>query len=184
MKLVQEVNIEVSDQERTCWGNVSVQNLFAEMDEEEDGHVYVKQVVVTLKALNQDIDHNLKVVHISIVHPYFHLCIPILNLQVKNILDELDNDEKTEATVSFKEFKDLMVILEEAGWRKQKPKKVISFTESSFKSFWYHKVKEITDMDLKAVFRLVDVDKSGNISRTVSYSGSSDNRTIYNCILL
>ena len=40
-----------------------------------------------------------------------------------------------EATVSFKEFKDLMVILEEAGWRKQKPKKVISFTESSFKSF-------------------------------------------------
>ena len=103
---------------------------------------------------------------------------------MKNILDELDNDEKTEATVSFKEFKDLMVILEEAGWRKQKPKKVISFTESSFKSFWYHKVKEITDMDLKAVFRLVDVDKSGNISRTVSYSGATDNRTIYNCILL
>ena len=28
--------------------------------------------------------------------------------------------------------------------------------------------KEITDMDLKAVFRLVDVDKSGNISRTVT----------------
>ena len=97
------------------------------MDEEEDGHVYVKQVVVTLKALNQDIDHNLKVVHMST-----RLCILILNLQVKNILDELDNDEKTEATVSFKEFKDLMVILEEAGWRKQKPKKVISFTESSF----------------------------------------------------
>ena len=39
------------------------------MDEEEDGHVYVKQVVVTLKALNQDIDHNLKVVHMSIVQP-------------------------------------------------------------------------------------------------------------------
>ena len=69
MKLVQEVNIEVSGQERTCWGNVPVQNLFAEMDEEEDGHVYVKQVVVTLKALNQDIDHNLKVVHMSIVQP-------------------------------------------------------------------------------------------------------------------
>ena len=140
MKLVQEVNIEVSDQERTCWGNVSVQNLFAEMDEEEDGHVYVKQVVVTLKALNQDIDHNLKVVHMLYVDCSTRLCIPILNLQVKNILDELDNDEKTEATVSFKEFKDLMVILEEAGWRKQKPKKVISFAESSFnfKSFWYH----------------------------------------------
>ena len=51
---------------------------------------------------------------------------------MKNILDELDNDEKTEATVSFKEFKDLMVILEEAGWRKQKPKKVISFTDLIF----------------------------------------------------
>ena len=128
MKLVQEVNIEVSDQERTCWGSVPVQNLFAEMDEEEDGHVYVKQVVVTLKALNQDIDHNLKVVHMSIVQPV----LAFLSLQVKNILDELDNDEKTEATVSFKEFKDLMVILEEAGWRKQKPKKVISFTELIF----------------------------------------------------
>ena len=28
-------------------------------------------------------------------------------------------------------------------------------------------MKEITDLDLKAVFRLVDVDKSGSISRTV-----------------
>ena len=55
-----------------------------------------------------------------------------MSLQVKNILDELDNDEKTEATVSFKEFKDLMVVLEEAGWRKQKPKKVINFTELIF----------------------------------------------------
>ena len=33
-----------------------------------------------------------------------------------------------------------------------------------------HQAKEITDMDLKAVFRLVDVDKSGSISRTVSLS--------------
>ena len=72
MKLVQEVNIEVSDQERTCWGNVPVQNLFAEMDEEEDGHVYVKQVVVTLKALNQDIDHNLKVMSIVMFNPSLH----------------------------------------------------------------------------------------------------------------
>ena len=38
------------------------------------------------------------------------------------------------------------------------------------------KVKEITDMDLKAVFRLVDVDKSGNISRTVSYSEATYNQ--------
>merc|ERR1712227_293270 len=97
------------------------------MDVEEDGNVYIKQVVVTLKALNKDIDHNLK---------------------VKNILDEIDSCEKT--SVNLEEFKELMGMLEEAGWRKQKPKKA----------------KEITDMDLKAVFRLVDVDKSGNISRT------------------
>ena len=31
------------------------------MDDEEDGCVYVSKVVVTLKALNEDIDHNLKV---------------------------------------------------------------------------------------------------------------------------
>ena len=34
---------------------------FVELDEEEDGFIYMKQIVVTLKALNQDIDHNLKV---------------------------------------------------------------------------------------------------------------------------
>ena len=33
------------------------------MDVEEDGNVYIKQVVVTLKALNKDIDHNLKVIN-------------------------------------------------------------------------------------------------------------------------
>ena len=41
------------------------------------------------------------------------------------------------------------------------------------------KVKEITDMDLKAVFRLVDVDKSGNISRTVSYSRATYKQNIF-----
>ena len=42
-------------------------------------------------------------------------------IQVKNFLDELDTDNKT---VTLEEFKELMVALEEAGWRKQKPKKV------------------------------------------------------------
>ena len=37
------------------------QEFFVELDEEEDGFIYMKQIVVTLKALNQDIDHNLKV---------------------------------------------------------------------------------------------------------------------------
>ena len=43
------------------------------------------------------------------------------NLRVKNFLDELDTENKT---VTLEEFKRLMVTLEEAGWRKQKPKKV------------------------------------------------------------
>ena len=36
-------------------------------------------------------------------------------------MDELDTENKT---VTLEEFKRLMVTLEEAGWRKQKPKKV------------------------------------------------------------
>ena len=44
------------------------QDLFTEMDVEEDGNVYIKQVVVTLKALNKDIDHNLKVWHMLSLH--------------------------------------------------------------------------------------------------------------------
>ena len=42
--------------------------------------------------------------------------------------------------------------LEEAGWKKAKPKKV----------------KEINQFDIKAIFNLVDVDRSGSVSRTVS----------------
>ena len=44
------------------------------MDVEEDGNVYIKQVVVTLKALNKDIDHNLKVSVFSIFHNWNMCC--------------------------------------------------------------------------------------------------------------
>ena len=37
------------------------QELFAEMDAEEDGAVYLSVVVMTLKALNKDIEANLQV---------------------------------------------------------------------------------------------------------------------------
>ena len=48
------------------------------MDDEEDGNVYLKQVVVTLKALNKDIDSNLQVMSIShrlgrMYHTWFRL---------------------------------------------------------------------------------------------------------------
>ena len=42
--------------------------------------------------------------------------------------------------------------LEAAGWKKAKTKKP----------------KEINSMDLRAIFNLVDVDRSGSVSRTVS----------------
>ena len=35
--------------------------MFSELDTEEDGNVYLKEVIVTLKALNHDLDHNLRV---------------------------------------------------------------------------------------------------------------------------
>ena len=46
------------------------------------------------------------------------------DIKVRNFLDELDTDNKT---VTLEEFKELMVALEEAGWRKQKPKKVANY---------------------------------------------------------
>ena len=42
-------------------------------------------------------------------------------------MDELDTESKT---VTLEEFKDLMVALEEAGWRKQKPKKVVNLIQT------------------------------------------------------
>ena len=93
------------------------------MDDEEDGCVYVSKVVVTLKALNEDIDHNLK---------------------VKNILDEIESEDGESLTLE--QFKELMVILEEAGWRKQKPKKVIVHRDY-FKAF---KASELTFLRMKS----------------------------------
>ena len=97
--------------------------LFGEMDDEEDGCVYVSKVVVTLKALNEDIDHNLK---------------------VKNILDEIESEDGESLTLE--QFKELMVILEEAGWRKQKPKKVIVHRD-------YFKASELTFLRMKSCFK-------------------------------
>ena len=39
--------------------------------------------------------------------------------------------------------------------------------------------KDITEMDVKAIFRLVDVDKSGNISRTVIFVMIQQFRIVY-----
>ena len=44
-----------------------------------------------------------------------------------------------------------MTELEEAGWKKAKDKAA----------------DQVTDVDIKSVFNLVDIDKSGTVSRTV-----------------
>ena len=43
------------------WFAGLLQEMFSELDTEEDGNVYLKEVIVTLKALNHDLDHNLRV---------------------------------------------------------------------------------------------------------------------------
>ena len=47
-----------------------------------------------------------------------------------------------------------MTELEDAGWRKAQDKAA----------------DQVTDVDIKSVFNLVDIDKSGTVSRTVSSS--------------
>ena len=49
-------------------------------------------------------------------------------------------------------IQEIMKELEEAGWRKAKEKSA----------------DQVTDIDIKSVFNLVDIDKSGTVSRTVS----------------
>ena len=44
-----------------CIGKVFVKELFAELDEEGDGIVYTKNLIIQLRALNEDMDKNLKV---------------------------------------------------------------------------------------------------------------------------
>ena len=41
---------------------VKQKELFEELDEEADGAIYLKTVVMTLKTLNQDIEANLQVI--------------------------------------------------------------------------------------------------------------------------
>ena len=46
---------------------VFVKELFAELDKEEDGIVYTKNLIIQLRALNEDLDKNLKVYFVC--HP-------------------------------------------------------------------------------------------------------------------
>ena len=49
-----------------------------------------------------------------------------------------------------------MAELEEAGWKKAQEKAP----------------EEVTDVDIRSIFNLVDIDKSGTVSRTVRKTGA------------
>ena len=61
--------------------NVSFQELFEAIDKEDDGAVYLKDIVIHLRALNEEVDKNLK---------------------VKVFLDQLDTNGSEE--VDFEQF--------------------------------------------------------------------------------
>lgn len=104
-----------------------VKDLFVKIDKEDDGAIYLKDIVLYLRAMNEDIDKN---------------------LEVKVLLDQYDTNGDDQ--VGLGQFSEIIGELEEAGWKKAKPKKV----------------KEINQFDIKAIFNLVDVDRSGSVSRT------------------
>ena len=52
-----------------------------------------------------------------------------------------------------KKIQEIMLELEKAGWKKAQDKSA----------------DQVTDVDIKSVFNLVDIDKSGTVSRTVSF---------------
>merc|ERR1711976_1152294 len=101
--------------------------LFTNIDLEDDGIVYLKEIVIYLRAMNEDIDDN---------------------LEVKVLLDQYETNGEEE--LKFKHFCEIMLELEDAGWKKAKEKSA----------------DQVTDIDIKSVFNLVDIDKSGTVSRT------------------
>ena len=122
--------------------------MFKEIDQEKDGEIYLKEVVLYLKGLNQDME----------------------TLEVKHQLDQYEL--RGMEVLDFSEFvvrhlhillpiirsiQDIMEQLESVGWVRVEKKE----------SF------EMTELDVDEIFKMIDVDKSGAISRSVS--------SIFNC---
>merc|ERR1711962_1685965 len=114
----------------TSGGNMSknqeYKELFEKIDQEADGEVYLRELVLFLRAVNEDIDKNEK---------------------VKLLLDNYDI--KGENVLHFQQFCDIMGELETAGWKKAEEKKEV----------------EVTEDDIRQIFNLVDIDKSGAVTR-------------------
>lgn len=109
-------------------GNMDEENLemFETIDKEEDGEVYIREVIDYLKAVNIEFDRN-----------------PEVNRLVTKHRQNADN------CINYEEYSVLMEELREAGWTRFRPT---------------HK-SGVSELDLKGVFRLVDMDNSGAVSR-------------------
>ncbi|XP_023329137.1 calmodulin-4, partial [Eurytemora carolleeae] len=103
-------------------------DLFNDIDEEDDQEVYMREVVIHVRALNDDIDKNIK---------------------VKLILDEFDTHG--DVTVNFKQFCIMMDKMKEAGWKHCNSEDL--------------KREDAIELDAKAIFKMIDVNRSGSISR-------------------
>ena len=56
-----EYKVKIGKKIAKCKFFFSLQELFEKIDQEDDGEVYLKEVVMFLRAVNEDIDSNLKV---------------------------------------------------------------------------------------------------------------------------
>merc|ERR1719323_1473462 len=100
--------------------------MFERIDKEEDGEVYLREVVDFLKVLDNDIEQSTQV-----------------NMMLMEYRDQNDR------VLNFEEFSKIMDEIKEAGWTRFKP------VEG----------QPITEKDMKKVFKMVDMDKSGAISQ-------------------
>ena len=137
-----------------------IQEMFDRIDKEEDGEVYLREVVDYLAVLDNNIQQSLK------VHSLCTLKYEICFAQVNAML--MDYRTQKDRVLNLKEFsvgistktkdevgdnddeQEIMDEIKEAGWTRFKPEG-----------------RPITEKDMRKVFRMVDMDKSGHISQLV-----------------
>ena len=140
--------------------SLTIQELFAEIDQEKDGEIYLKEVVLYLRAMNEHLESlEVKPFCVNVNDIFFE------PFQVKHLLDQyelrgmetldyvgcVENKHDNNYNLLFR-FVEIMTQLEAVGWVRVQRK------ESD----------ELTELDIDEIFKMIDVDKSGSISRSVS----------------
>ena len=116
--------------------------MFEKLDVRRCGQILISDALGALREVNPDLE---------------------TNTRVQAIIESMGGEEETVDPTQFSEF---IKALEGVNWRQSSKK------ENKYKTFFlydpviYLKVL-ISDADIKKVFRIVDVDRSGCISRTV-----------------